>query len=566
MKSPPSAPRPVWQHTMLLVLAAAIIVPRLAPVSHFLTIDEHGWLIRSLKFQIAIRQGELVDTYQARHPGVTTMGLGALALLWEFPEAADLADDGIGVGDFEAFLVENGHTPLDLLVKGRLLIVVATTVALLASFSCARRLFGWRTASLAFLLLAFSPFHAAHTQILHVDGLMSSLVLLALLSFLLHLRTRRALHLAISGASAGLAWLTKSPGIFLGPAVALIALFDWFVSSRSALGADRLGARQGVVQGVLTILAWGSIALLVFVAFWPAMWVSPVEVVKNMAEGALALAEHGHPTPIFFKGRVYPEGQLGPLFYPLSYAWRTTPVVSAGLLLGILMFVAWRRELSDCARFSLMGVVIFAAAFLLQLTPSGKKFDRYLLPLYGPLMLIASHGWVEGTSWLTTRMNVGRPPRVAAALLSIVVALQGWTLLRSFPYYLSYFTPLLGGPEAATEVFTVGWGEGLDAAARYLNGKPNATGLRVVSWYSPCLSYFFVGSTLNVPNAADISPEHLDFLLQADYLVSYVHQWQRDIPKSLVHALTDRTPEYAFSFRGIPYAQVYDLHRDAAIR
>ena len=56
-------------------------------------------------------------------------------------------------------------------------------------------------------------------------------------------------------------------------------------------------------------------------------------------------------------------------------------------------------------------------------------------------------------------------------------------VLPTRPYFLSYYNPALGGGRTATQVLLVGWGEGLDRAAAYLNTKPNAQDLLVSSWH-----------------------------------------------------------------------------------
>ena len=61
----------------------------------------------------------------------------------------------------------------------------------------------------------------------------------------------------------------------------------------------------------------------------------------------------------------------------------------------------------------------------------------------------------------------------------------------------------------------IGWGEGLDEAARYLNTKTTAADLHVISWYSPgSFSYFFKGDSryLGFEKKPDILSGKLFFL------------------------------------------------------
>jgi hypothetical protein len=108
-------------------------------------------------------------------------------------------------------------TLIELLRAGRIIAVMANTIVLAASFLYARRLLGAWPALLAFLLVAFDPFHLALTRLLHLDGLFSNFVLLALLAYCSYLQDQRFLDLVISAAAAGLGWLTKSPALFIVP-------------------------------------------------------------------------------------------------------------------------------------------------------------------------------------------------------------------------------------------------------------------------------------------------------------------------------------------------------------
>ena len=102
------------------------------------------------------------------------------------------------------------------------------------------------------------------------------------------------------------------------------------------------------------------------------------------------------------------------------------------------------------------------------------------------------------------------------AVLGVAIAIQTIVALQTYPYYLSYFNPLMGGSQRAPQVLMIGWGEGLDRAARYLNDKPDADQLYVMSWYFPgCFSYFFKGISRDLPYQG-----WKDILLQATVLPS----------------------------------------------
>ncbi|MEZ4610894.1 MAG: hypothetical protein R2838_11745 [Caldilineaceae bacterium] len=71
------------------------------------------------------------------------------------------------------------------------------------------------------------------------------------------------------------------------------------------------------------------------------------------------------------------------------------------------------------------------------------------------------------TTWLgSTRWS----QRAANALLGGAIVIHGLLGFVHYPYYLTYYNPLVGGTWSAPYVLFAGWGEGLDQAA----GGPTA--------------------------------------------------------------------------------------------
>lgn len=47
--------------------------------------------------------------------------------------------------------------------------------------------------------------------------------------------------------------------------------------------------------------------------------------------------------------------------------------------------------------------------------------------------------------------------------------------------------------------------------------------------------------------------------LSSDYVVIYIHQWQRDIPKTVLDYLEQITPEHSVWIDGLEYARIYRI-------
>jgi hypothetical protein len=132
--------------------------------------------------------------------------------------------------------------------------------------------------------------------------------------------------------------------------------------------------------------------------------------------------------------------------------------------------------------------------------------------------------------------------------------------VQPYPYFLSYYNPILGGGKKAPDIMMIGWGEGLDQAARYLNEKPDANKLRVISWYGDgSFSYFFRGKTYTFSTTKDMGDVELDKILDLDYAVIYIQQRQREIPYKLLNILDQETPEYSVWINDIEYVRIYNL-------
>jgi hypothetical protein len=114
----------------------------------------------------------------------------------------------------------------------------------------------------------------------------------------------------------------------------------------------------------------------------------------------------------------------------------------------------------------------------------------------------------------------------------------------------------MGDPVAAAQVMTVGWGEGLDQAARYLNSLPRTGKERAIVWNgNGCFSYFYDGVTVSI--GRDFT---LYDLRRTDYVVLYLYQWQHKLPSQGFLAYFQKlTPDFVIRINDIEYARIYNL-------
>jgi hypothetical protein len=535
---------------ILLALFLAAWLPRTIGLDRFVTVDERKWLTRAANFYQALSQGEWSQTFQREHPGVTVMWAGTAALLQHYPAYAQEAPGQFTWEEenLEDWLVQQTTlTPLALLTAGRRWIVLIISLAIAVGYLPLRKVLGAPLAALATLFIAWDPFAIALSQQLHPDGFVAALTALALLLWLAwRYGGHQRRYLLASGVVMGLAWLTKTPAIFLALTGVLLWIGDFgFWKRRTAVRLYKIQNPQSEIQN---LLLWGCVATLTFVLLWPAMWVDPLGTLRLMATEMSEYVER-HTTVNYFWGQ--PVADPGPLFYPVALLFRASPALLIGLIAALV--AGWRQKgpfAEPVVRQVAFGLLLFTFVLTVGMTLGAKKFDRYLLPAFPALNVLAALGWVG-----VIRRVVGTHGRASLLVTCLVFFLHALPGLLHYPYYLTYFNPLVGGTRTAPAVLFVGWGEGLDAAARWLNAQPNAAQARVVTWYADGpVSYFFDGQAVEVGYGSPLS------WLDTDYAVVYVNQWQRHLPSpEAIDYFLAQTPVHTIRSGGLDLAYVYDL-------
>jgi hypothetical protein len=554
-------------------LFLAGLLPRLVALATFLTPDEYRWLGRSRNFLAGIVSGDWAATLQTGHPGVTTMWTGSLGILYNYWTRSPAAPD-----DLLAFVEQVSAEPLDVayIAPMRLPTVLLMALLVVAFYVLVSHLFGdRRVGATAALLLALSPFHIALSRVLHHDALATAFMTLSLLPLLGYwLKGWSGPWLVLSAVAAGLSFLSKSSAMFLMPFCALLGLF-W--AGRRWRRGDWHGwsdFRRLVVVGLL----WGAVAWLTVFLLWPAMWVNPLEALESMFGLSLQYATEGHGKGNFLLGQI--TSDPGPLFYPLNWLLRTTPLTLVGLLAWGL---AYRRQgtITSSSRILAGTLLLYAALFTVFMATVEKKQDRYILPIFPALEIVAALGLVQiltigsipqaPTRTVKEKRGAGMWTLLCGRrflnptayrpkfphMLALVTVLQGVLALTTYPYYFTYYNPLLGGASMAGRLTTVGWGEGIDQAATYLNSQPGAGNARVTSWYHLSFAPFFQGQA--APYASDAGQT-----LSSDYAVLYRNQIQRELPTSeLTHYLLQhQSPVFTVTLQGLDYVYIYDLPLD----
>jgi hypothetical protein len=322
---------------------------------------------------------------------------------------------------------------MELLARARLgpMILFSVTAGALFAFNAGR--FGVWTGVATAGAWVLQPRLFAHAHYAHYDDVLTCLWVCAILAFIKAVEPRESNSpgarprprwgwVVVFGLIAGAAAATKLTGWFLP-----LPFLVW-----SVLYRDR--------RAVLTLLVGGAVAVLAMYALTPPWWNNPVGGVERFLRSNLTRSLTTK-IPTLFLGQVIltPKDSL-PWYNTLVWTVFVTPVGFLSLaLLGA--FAALRH-----GRRRPLGLLILVHwLFLLTLralphTP-GHDGERQFLAAFGVLSLVVGLG---------AALALEKFGRWGKLLIASAVAEGAVSIALSFPFLLSYYSPVVGGlPGAA---------------------------------------------------------------------------------------------------------------------
>ena len=478
------------------ILGTLTLIPRIFDLGAFISPDEIRWVANTSGFTTKLAHGELSQLLRQPHPGITTQWLGASTIR------------------FDSWAVR------------KLPLVIGQTILVLMLAYLAYRLWGASAGILLGVLLALNPFLIAHTRVYAMDALLAVNLTVSVVALLLWHKEKATRYLLFSAFAAGAAILSKLPGIIIIPYAGVLFL-HWSWRSRSATAYMR--------PGVLWLLSLGmSLGIIL-----PSFALHPLGTIGDFAE--------------FFRSDDYQElHQLSAAYYLQTLAFKTTPLHLAAVL-TLVLGAAWstlhtEHVLAKKIRAALLtpsiGIFLtFAVLFVIQMAIGAKKGDRYILPSFIMLDVV--------TALVITRLVALRRKNITTiVLLAATVGLlwQSIIVAQLHPHTLAYVNPLTRQFIGARRL---GWGEGLDLAAHYLNNKPQASELNVAAYFPTQFAYVFKGKT---------APAHTWDNESIDYVVLYRAMFQRGDDAwetDVLNHFRSKIPEQVISLSGIEMVWIY---------
>jgi 4-amino-4-deoxy-L-arabinose transferase-like glycosyltransferase len=539
-----------------LGLFLAAFLPRALGLNVFLTADEDDQMMFASLFLKSVLQGDWAGALVLGYPGVPTLMLGALGvaarywfhyqgwlpLAWvqaDLMTTLDQVTTRFGVFEY----------PLDFLVWVRLPLVLVASLSIFGIYLLTKQLLNERLAILSTLIIAFEPFILAHTRIIHVDAPLAYFMFLSFLAFLLYLEQGSWRWLILSGLFGGLAALSKTPAALLGPILVVSGLLY------ALLPPPGLARSVRWKRLVVAVLGWGVLAAGAFTALWPAMWTRPTFALEWIIKNIQSVNQLPHPTTGHFWGGQFSD--QSPYYYLAAFPFHLTPLTTLGVVAGLGLIGAglaarWRKPAhwTSSVLPLAMSLVVYVVCFIAPVSLISRRGDRYILPIFFATGLLSALAlwWLAG--FLRKYLATHRPELTRTRLVGAAIALQVILVLFYHPYYLAYYNPLLGGSSIAPYRLNVGWGEGLDLAARYLNELKQPQPPQVVAWYSNQFAPFYQGQTMDLSDQTSA--------LTGEYTVFYINQVQRGFPsREILTYFQQREPLHVVKLGGINYAWIY---------
>ena len=549
-----------------IFLIVAILAPRLPALDSFVTLDEPSWLSQGANFYYALGQREFQNTVYEYQPAVTTMWIISFAMLAYFPEYRGFGQGYLDYekGRLDPFMLAHGKDPLALLYDARLIQVFVILVLFLLLYYLLQRLIPKHIALFVIIFASFDPFHLSQSRLLDHEAMLSLFALVSILSLSVYLsQGRNIVFLLLSGAAAGLAQLTKSSAIALLAPVGILLLIQ-IIQER----------QDGFVRAVLNaskiFLIWAVSLVVTYFIFWPGMWVAPGKMLYEVYGNAFSYAFQG--------ARLKVTGELEVSQFNLnsnaSGIWevtgvllgRITPLTWVGVLLGFALPFTRDRELVRPYRQLFALLAATAIAFIVMIgVAQGRNSPHYILTSYLAFNILAGLGWFHFLKWVAERSASIRIQQIQFAGMFFILFFQIWSAASFFPYYFTYQNPLVYETGRGGNFPQFPYGEGLELAAQYLAGLPDAKDSSVLSYYGRgCFSYYYPGETIGF-RPFWVDGEHAEDLLNAiraaDYLVVYqANQGQMDKYTGYLGILSTANPLHEVWLNGMKYVIIYRVN------
>jgi 4-amino-4-deoxy-L-arabinose transferase-like glycosyltransferase len=495
---------------LIIVVSCLVLIPFLG--AYYIQPTTDLWIQRSVHFYYAIKSGNWAGTYTMYHPGVTIMWLVGITSGLYFPIFEKLYGFVPNIFSFEVFPSYIFFATLSVVIMEILLLVVLYLVL--------GKILGIKIAFFSVLLLLLEPFFLGNARSIHMDTLVSILILISLSLYFLGVKYNKIKYLVFCGIFSGLGVLTR-----INSGIVLVFIFLW------QLHQSFFGKVSWRIS-LKVLLTIGIFSILVFYALFPAMWFHPLETfIKVFNEGVFDTAlgeESRRPVFLLFDDYSWKQKLLSYIAY---IPFRLSPI--SLLLISWLFFrqkkIVFKKEYADFIKI----LLAFSFLYWVFISIPSKQIFRYVLPIF-PIVAI----------FFAIYLNALKDKYLKIGAFSLQIVL----VLIYYPNFFAYFNPLIGGISVASKVINLNQ----DATyykeiADYLNSKENAKDLRVVMYDSNSFRMIFKGGAFMLKNFESQYGKKVD----TDYVLLPLEIGKEFVPWENYHL------EKVFKVLGFDYYYLY---------
>ena len=392
--------------SLTLILVTFFIVIRIPYLgfSNFNT-DSYKWKQRIYDFGTGVFTLDLEKTNQKYHPGVTLLWVGTFAVKFHTLMFDYVYNSQVSTNSSEYVFSLNFYQIL--------FVAVACAILLGVFYRFLIKIFDPIKSFAILMIFSLEPFFMGLTTTLHLDGILSLLVINTLITFYLYLTKNSKKYLIFSAIFFGLALLTKTTAVLFLP-----ILFISYILHNTK------NFREVLKDGLVFV----GIFIGIYFFVWPAMWVAPFNTLSYVLKG-ITVGSDDH-LQLYFGNLV---SDPGPAFYLLVFIIKTPIYIFPAVLLALYRKLNTTYTKYTFEFFLLMSSILY----LIEITFPAKKLDRYILPMMILLSFFA-------LSYLYDALK--------SKIIYLFIFNFLYVFYLSFDFF-SYYNPLVGG--LSTNVYAI---------------------------------------------------------------------------------------------------------------
>lgn len=432
----------------LIIFVSALIFRIFSLGESSETSDEAKWLIRSSNFVNKIVSADFSNSTSEfeRHPGIpAAFFMGIFINSFATSNNYEIADM---VKPFSWSL-----KIMNPLTAARIAIAIIGALTCVLFFWFCYKIWGFNTATIAGMLLAFDPFHLSLSRIAHQDVMFMLTFLGAIFFYYLSIKENKIKYRYISGIFFGLAILTKIIG-FLIPIIIIL----WKITIRFKKKEYKHFPLN--LHDIIILF----LGIFMFFAFYPAMWANPVA--NFLDHIRMNIEPSGLDDTYFYKGTV--QSGVNFDFYYFNSLLRLPEFLIIAVIISFAIFlknIIFRKKIKNIH----LLLLVWFVSFYLIITFFGKMKDRYFLVAW-PIILIAGAILINFIIRYATIKTKIKNTRLFLSL-SIAPLLMVSSLISIHPNYYMYYNHLIPKNELRW-IVSLSRDEGLKQAAEFINKSP----------------------------------------------------------------------------------------------